>query len=211
MALFEAVLDHTAFHEDLSLEQQQTIIKGYETLKHRNGLPSLSLSLLGLTWAFASVASSLLLLFRVEGAKLASWILPLIVLAFGILIPRPAINDSLFPEEKEVLQYADPSHLSKKNWVDKKSQLLTAWQRYLIAEWAKETPQEDRELFKKQYEKGLFAFNIARINALLEGKPFVDFFTYLFLPPGALILTGYFLWNLFFAIFMNRKKAFECF
>ncbi len=60
--------------------------------------------------------------------------------------------------------------------------------------------------FQTQLEKGLFAFNLARLQWILNGHEDEVVEAGFNTPPSILQLTAYFIWNLLFAWIINRKE-----
>lgn len=155
-------------------------------------------------WIFFAILISIFLLKRVEGAAHIVWILPLLALAYAIenrLQGRPlekTAEEQLFPSEALILQKYVGEPL-KPSIVEQHEQLQRGWQIYLIKEWAKEEPSPDNQSFLKQVEKGDFAFNLARIQALKElpqHKPKQE-------PISLLAL--YLFWNLSFCLIVAQS------
>jgi hypothetical protein len=114
------------------------------------------------------------------------------------------MKESLFPAEEYVLTtYAESSENKS---IRERENLLLGWHRYLIYEWADEIPSEDPLLFKEQIDKALFAFNVARLKWILEGKGDEVVLAGFAMPPSFFQITCYFIWNLCFAWFINWKK-----
>ena len=161
-------------------------------------------------WLAFSIAISILLLLRIEGAATAAWILPLIVLlysadniAYGL--PNENMEEkALFPSEHLIVTEYLEKPLSS-NILEQKEQLLGGWNTYLIKEWAQEKPSEDDVIFQDQAKKGGFYFNLERIEALKSKQYGSDTTQFRQKVPPFLLLT-YLLWNIFFAWFINRKK-----
>ena len=80
--------------------------------------------------------------------------------------------------------------------MEQHDQLLKAWKKYLIINWAKEKPSKDLIDFQQQAEEGDFQFTLARLKAsdgeknILESK---------YHHPSMLLLILYFFWNVYFA------------
>lgn len=214
-ALFAQVMEKEALFRGLSSEKQKAIVEGFEQAKKKSK-PSflheighlffVSTPPFALAWLFFSLAIPLLLLFRIEGAALATWLLPLIVLGYAyFLYSEPVLsNESLFPTEEYVRShYIEKSEFASLN---QRESLLLGWHRYLILEWAHEAPSEEKKKFSLQLEKGLFAFNVARLEWLLADKGDEIVTKGFMAHPSILRIICYFIWNLSFAWFMNRKE-----
>lgn len=212
-ALYEALFAHKDFFQELPASEQKLLLEGYAKLGKEKSAHSESIGHVffkttppfALAWLFFSIVISLFLLFRIEGGALAAWLLPLLVLGYAFFLrPPDRPQDSLFPTESYVLTQYVSAHESQS--LGKREALLLGWHRYLIAEWAKESVSLEESLHKAQVEKGLFLFNAARLKWVLAGKGdevvMAGFTAY----PSFLRLACYFMWNLFFAWFINRKE-----
>lgn len=211
-ALYEMVFAREELFQALAQEDQELLRNGYA---HPRQHPSfvqewgelffVQTSPFALAWLFFSIVICLLLLFRIEGASLTVWLLPFVTVLYGYFLytAPPSSAPSLFPKEEYVRElYAD----SAAGLRDQRETLLKGWHRYLVVEWGHETPSEDAALFKNQLEKGLFAFNVARLKWLLAGRgdevilagfaPSFSFLRVLF----------YFMWNFLFAWFLNQTE-----
>lgn len=214
--LFTSVVGKNDFFHHLPLDQQEKIEREYEEITYREGFLYFSAlihvlfketSIFGLAWVTASVAIPLCLFFRVKRARKTSFLLPILVLFYTFsLSPKASLREGeRFPIEKELLStYLDkPIHFAFR---DKKKQLLRAWHCYLVKEYAKELPKEDEDAFKEQVERGLFAFNIARIENLLEKQGKDDTVETLFGPPSLFSCFLFLVWNSLVALVINRGK-----
>lgn len=120
-------------------------------------------------WIFFSVLIPILLLKKVEGAQYAVWILPLVVGVYCVEnsvhgTPRmPSKEVLLFPKEEYLIKHYLKEPLSQ-DILAQHDQLQKAWNMYLIQEWAKETPKEEK--FQEQIKKGDFFFTLERIKNL---------------------------------------------
>ena len=172
------------------------------------GLPPIELA-----WLILAVAISILLLLKIEGASHAAWLLPIIVLAYAFdnqfygksSLPSP--DEALFPSEQVIVNnyLREPLSSSIKA---QHEQLAHGWQRYLIQEWAKQTPSENVNTFQGQAEAGEYAFNVARAEAMAGVKE-QSHFAALRAKESVIYLFIYFLWNFYFAWVVNRKKIYQ--
>lgn len=158
-------------------------------------------------WLLLSIIIPILVLKRVEGAARAAWLLPLLVLAYAIDNRWHSVNGDnpeeakLFPSEQIIVQDYLKTPLSN-NILEQEGQLRQGWKLYLIKEWAKEVPSQDKELFEKQAEEGEYAFDVARLEAnskdkLLELTPFQK-------QESLTLLFCYLLWNVSLAWCLNK-------
>ena len=150
-------------------------------------------------WIVLGIAIPILLLKKVEGARLAVWLLPAVTLFYCIdnyyyaLPQKMPMEASLFPKEQQLVDRYLEKPLSA-NILEQREQLLLGWKRYLVTEWALEKPQS--EVFDKQVRKGEFAFNVARI-ALQQEEAFLqnDGLKNKFTKDSLFLLLLYVLWN----------------
>lgn len=190
------------------------LLEGYEKMQRRShpafhkemgNLLSTEIPPFALAWLFFSIALSILFLLQVEGAALCTWLLPLIVIGYAYFLngPAPLKRESLFPSE----QYVVGTYVGndEKSSLSTRETLLLGWHRYLVTEWAHEVPSENGSVFREQLDGGLFAFNTARLKWVIDGKGDEMIVAGFNTPPSFLRIACYFLWNLLFAWFINRK------
>lgn len=198
--------------ESLSANEQMQIIEEYRVLQnHAQGSffekVGRSISILltelpafKLAWIIFSIAISIMLLMRIEGAQYAVWLLPIIVLAFAYdnysngISQKMTAEEKLFPREEEIVSDYLKKPLSK-NINEQQKQLEEGWKLYLVEKWNKQNPSDDAHIFQSQVEEGEFKFNLARVKSL-EKKDSSAIFRH---KEHPLTLIIYFLWNLFFA------------
>ncbi len=210
IALYEMVHERNELFTQLPDDDRRLIVQGYaEALQHET--PSIW-KLLGhlffnetppfaLAWLFFSLAITLLLLFHIEGAALSAWILPFVVLGYAYFLyttPPPA-RATLFPKEHYVLDTYVTQE--ERMGMSRRESLLLGWHRYLVQEWAHET-----QLLPEQLERGLFAFNVARLKWIAEGKGDEVIIAGFSTPPSILRIGCYWIWNFLFAWMINRKE-----
>ena len=144
-------------------------------------------------WCYLTLLSGFLLLFRIEGAMLAqfsSFILAICFLFFGS--PHP-VYDPLLPQENTLVEdYL--GHPLPKSWAAQRKDLATAWDHYLVAVWAKETPSQDNEQLQAQAEKGFFYFSLERVKRLMIDPSYVKVLSPVFFPQSILAVV-FTLWN----------------
>jgi hypothetical protein len=203
----------------LSVGEQQPILDSYRVLQERSRdsfWKKLSKSFHILVkevppfaqgWFLFSFLICLLLLFRVEGAKSVVWILPILTLCYGVdSVKYGTLSVSeeqlLFPSEEILLKEYLNAPLES-GILNQYLQLQRGWHLYVIREWAHEIPSVDSLSFNLQVERGEFAFNKARIQALPKNS-FSGSLTFK-QPLSSLWLLIYFLWNCFFAILVHRN------
>lgn len=214
-ALFEMVLERQDLFETLPEYEKSALQEGFlnashkpkpSMLQHMSGQFFVTTPPFALAWLFFSLAICSLLFFNIEGAARATWLLPLIVICYAVSLYQaaPPVRPSLFPSETFVREH----HLlpEETQTLGQREGLLLGWHRYLIEVWGKEKPSADPDLFSKQLEKGLFAFNVARLHWILEGKGNEVVTAGFTSPPSFFRVACYFLWNLGFAWLINRKQ-----
>ena len=201
----------------LSEAQRLEIAAGYEALEDKGQVSfwrKLGLSFWELAfgmppftqaWLFFSLTICLLLLFRIEGAARAAYLLPVIALALMVdtylsTPPSPHPSTRLFPSEDYLIDKYGGGSLDRSLSVQK-DQLFAAWQNYLITEWADTTPSSDPAIFKKQLLDGEHAFNIAQLATLKQPVPEQSS------RKPFLLLLVYLLWNGAFAFVVNRRPG----
>lgn len=206
---FEKLPEHERQHIISSYRQVQSMENQSFLEKCKDSILLLFLKTPAFTkgWILFSVVLSILLLRKREGAAQATWVLPILCIAF-IFDARHTgtkslqLENQLFPSEERLMHEYVKEPLSS-SILEQHKQLKRGWELYLIQEWAKELISQNPSLRKKQIMKGEFAFNLARLNMRMQNPQpfhfsFIESFNYLYI--------FYFCWNLYFAWFMNRKK-----
>jgi len=217
--LYESVINKEPLFTTLSVEKQLTIQEKYQSTSEQMQIPfsvklkrSFHLLLIQMppfqkAWIFFSILLPILMLLKIEGAATASWLLPVITIAFVFNhlyyteVPQLSKEHQLFPTEEYIVDHYIDKPLSS-SIIEQQKQLRQGWNLYLITEWAKETPSADSLIKEQQIRKGEFLFNVARVDALSLEKP-VSFFKK---RTNHLVLFLYIVWNIFFAWFVNRRK-----
>jgi len=151
-----------------------------------------------LAWIVYSIAISIMLLKKTEGAAQAVWLLPFLTALYATDVrwfPARGTEDDLklFPTEQVLVDDYVQGALSK-DILEQHTQLLEGWKRYLIINWAKETPSANPNIFDQQAEEGEFRFTLARFET---DTPWVLKKGYS--PPSLWVLVLYFCWNIYFA------------
>ncbi len=153
-------------------------------------------------WIVFSITIAILILLKKEGAKQAAWILPLIVLAYGVdnqLTGKPfspSPDTSLFPTENMIIQHYLNEPLVS-NSLGQKEQLEKGWKQYLIENWTFDSKTQDAE------ERAEFNFTIARLK-LLHAQPRSEWLNSFHEKLGMFVLCFYLLWNGVFAYVVSR-------
>lgn len=161
-------------------------------------------------WLLFSIVIPVLVLLRIDGAVPAVWILPLITLAYGIdnrlngKSPGEDVESRLFPSEETIVKEYLKEPLSS-SILEQKNQLTKGWHVYLVKEWAHEAPSNNPDEFNLQVENGEFAFNIGRLNAVIdkEGEETGKAQAPRKESWGTLAL--YLIWNILFAVIITKK------
>ncbi len=213
LALYEMVIEKESLFHSLPSDQQTQIVEDFERAQTRSG-PSLmhavgrlffvDTPVFALAWIFFSIAICLLLLFHIEGATLAIWILPFLIIGYGyeLYTSRTHKPEGLFPKESYVREH----YIDSQEILGKRELLQKGWHRYLITEWTHTEPSGDPDIFQKQLDQGLFAFNIARLNWIQEGKGDEIVLAGFAAPPSFFRVLSYFLWNTLFAWMITRHR-----
>lgn len=226
--LYDYVLGNTihttkAHFNELDEHQKNRVMAGYEELNKAASTSffkkleqSLNLILIKISaferaWILFAIVIPILLLKKVEGAKQAVWILPLIALAYlcnNQTLESPISNEEamLYPEEDWLSMEYLGKNINEFPIQDQQGQLLKAWHYYLIDFYTKEQPSSDPEIFQNQKVKGEFRFHLARIEKLkgleesegfaLKKQPFFLMFIYC-------------IWNIFFAMVTSEIFIFK--
>ncbi|ADI39064.1 hypothetical protein [Waddlia chondrophila] len=220
-SIYESVIAESALYQQLSFEKQTEIQAAHQALLNRMHQPfstkfdhAMRILLIELppfqkAWIFFSIIIPILILMKIDGAHRAAWILPIITLVFIAnqftfpTVPEKWKENALFPTEQMLLDQYLGEPLAN-SISDQREQLLKGWHLYLIKEWSKEEPSQTESDFKRQLSKGLFAFNLARIDAIQQDSLFPSYLR----NKEPFLLVMFLLWNLFFAWFANRRKWF---
>lgn len=202
---------------------REKILRDYDILQRQLDTPLLTkiqralkglwdLPILEKAWIAFAVLIPILLLKRVEGSHQIVWILPLLTLAYAIenhwqgLPVSPTAEQRLFPSEAVILQDYVGEPL-KPSISEQQKQLLQGWENYLVREWAREAPAEDPQHFRQQVERGDFAFNLARLDAIKNQRA-----SRTRKQEPISLLALYLFWNLSFALIVHKtlKQELKC-
>lgn len=223
--LYENVMGDREHFSKLSEVERTEITEQYRALRERmeesftskllrsGYILGWGLSLFERLWIVLAVVVPILLLLRVEGAGVAAWLLPLVVLFYvGDNYQHgkasfASADEALFPTEATIVQGYLKEPLSHRVG-EQRQQLLLGWKRYLVQNWAHQEPALEPEQFEKQVKVGEFFFNKARLHALMEMNGNTSSFDQ---KKSNWILLVYVLWNLIFAwgtkSKINRRAA----
>lgn len=209
--------------DSLPLEQRERLREGYEELVQNKSpsfwegsLEAFSLFVWGIPpfvqgWLLFSLAVCFLVLFQIDGALLAAWLLPFLSLVFAwdniqhAPPPRQLPDLALFPTE----EFLESQYLEgdiEGSVAEQRELLIKAWRLYLVKEWTSFTPSTDPEIFSKQAEEGEFRFMLKRLELRAATSP-PPLYEKLRVQRPLPILFLYVLWNLCFAIALNWKGA----
>lgn len=157
-------------------------------------------------WLFISIFISVLILLEVQGSRHTALLFPIIAVLFALsnyMEGKPLVlteEEKLFP----TIQYLKQHYVNDPNESEFES-LKKAWPRYLITEWANETPSTNTEEFLEQLNKGSFAFNRARLHTF---NPSIFQLSHMQFQSALnpIILILFVFWNCFTAVFVLLKK-----
>lgn len=183
-ALFDEVIGNTTYFEMLPHEEQACLIVGAK--KVIKGDFRIQTSILSFGWFLFSLVICLLLLFEIEGASLAIWILPFLVFLQFFFIPNTQTMSAFQCDQQSP------------------KEVVKAWKHHLIVHYAKEVPSESA--FDLQVEKGFYLFNVMRAQKLMLGEGKEELVSFFFVGSSFLLLSFSFLWNLIFAWKMKSSK-----
>lgn len=214
--LFEAVMGksdpkNAKRFENLPYSEQSTIERAYNELLVKRETPFATkssfifrilikeISPYEQAWIFFSILIAIFVLLQIKGVEHAIWILPALVLLFGIenhFKKIPEQTSSLFPAEKLLVErYLDGNNSG--SITQQREQLENAWKRYLIQEWGHEEPSSDSKQFQEQYDNAFHSFNIARLKETLAKQG--STLSYTAKRESPIVILIYFVWNLLFA------------
>lgn len=213
--LFEKITQNKDF-DQLPQATKALLQTGYDKMSAESHRPfrdkildSLNFSKLPmyeLAWIILAILIPILVLKKVEGAKEAVWLLPLITLGYVIHvwthpIPKPSSEMLLFPKEDFLVSHYMETPLSDRI-EEQQQQLMSAWHIYLVKEWAHEELSKEPSVFTTQLEKGEFAFNVARMERRIEDRSNRKKSQ----TPSPMTLIFYLIWNIVFA-FVSTQAA----
>jgi hypothetical protein len=219
LLIYEQVTTDEDFFNSLPYDLQIEINDGFQELKARMRVPfsskftqSISILLFHLppfhkAWLLFSILIPLLLLIKIDGAARAAWLLPVITAAFifdHINHTHPQYQtkeEQLFPNEQwlvdRYLKQPLPSSVSEQH-----NLLLKGWKLYLIDQWGNSQSPHSQNIEEEQLKIAQFTFNAARLSALASDKPIPSYQR----RKSHALLLAFFLWNTFFAWYVNRRK-----
>lgn len=217
--IYETVLQDRDHFQQLPYQKQVELEEGHHTVSDRMHTSfgsklrqAISIIMVELppfhkAWIFFSILIPIFILMKIDGAHRAAWILPFITFIFGFNqiafnpFDHELFENSLFPNEQTIVDdYLDEPLAT--SILTQKEQLLKGWHLYVINKWAKEAPSSDSTDFTEQLAKGLYAFNLARIDAINLDSAFPPYLR----KKGSFFMMSFFVWNFFFAWFVNRRR-----
>ena len=200
--------------------QKDIILKGLQrTTKelHRPFLKKMerSLSILAFNipsfeqaWLLFSIIISIMLLKKVEGARLAVWLLPVLAVCYAIdnrshgLKPHLPADAQLFPSEEVIVEDYYRKPLSESIF-EQQGQLKEAWNIYLLREWSLGLDNKDEEVDQNEaLSNASFRFNLARLNLIATDTRGIPYRQKESLP----LLGLYIFWNLLLACIVSKYK-----
>lgn len=189
--------------QTLPLTEQEQIHHKAHLLEWKMNTPAISKFIHGISsflfrtpvitllWIILSILLSIACLKKKGWAFRATFLLPILSLAYAYAIYHSARPySSPYPSEREVLQYLEKPLGSTLS--EQRENLKKGWELYLIHEWAHEEPTVEN--YQDQVEKGEYAFNLVLLDRLKEEPPMNIF-----------LILGYIGWNMAFAIVLNRN------
>ena len=122
-------------------------------------------------WIFFSIVIPILLLLKREGAKQAAWLLPLLVIAYGVdnhmtgKVPPVQPDAHLFPSEEVIVKTYLAAPMGSSPEIQRE-QLEKGWKRYLIEKWSPDLAGDENQ----RLEDAEYNFTVARLHTL-HGQP----------------------------------------
>lgn len=202
---------------ELNEAQQQTLLQGEKELiqKVETGFQAkfvrgfyaffVKTPFFTLAWIFFSIVISILALKKVEGAKEAAFLLPLIAVLYAYDNMKTPDwqnpEEKLFPTEEFLVDNYLKRPLSR-SIDEQEKELRQAWGLYLVDRWSREAPSADPETYKQQQERGDWLLHHKRFEIRAQHH-----FSYMPLKDHLAIAVIYILWNFAFAFTINSKKV----
>lgn len=204
--------------KQLPENQRQLVLKDYQQLQTYSARPTIQKIHDGIrilinkvppfeqAWIFFAITISILILLKIEGAKQAAWILPLIVLIYSIdnqLTGKPSLSSPdlrLFPTEKIIVEQYLNEPLSPIIY-EQKQQLEKGWNHYLIKNWLPNSNLNE----EPDLEKAEFQFTLARLN-LLHHQPQSEWLHRFHEKANPFLLILFLGWNILFAFVVSSQK-----
>lgn len=196
-------------------DQKKILIEDYQQIQGYAKRPTFQKILDGLhtlllkippfeqAWMIFSIIIAILILLKVEGAKLAAWLLPLIVVAYSVdnqlagkIFSSPDLK--LFPTEETIIQNYLTEPLAA-SYLEQKEQLEKGWKRYLIDQWSINHKKEESQ----RLEEAEFQFTLARLN-LLHAQPRSEWLNTFHEKLSLISLLFFLAWNVLFAWMVSR-------
>ena len=199
----------------LSDNQKQVLLKDYQQLQEYGNRPTYQKILDGLrtlmldippfeqAWIFFSITIAILILLKVEGAKSAAWLLPLIVLVYSVdnqLYGKSYFSPDLplFPTEENIVQNYLHEPLSS-SLLEQQLQLKKGWNNYLIDQWTIHHDVNNTH----QLEEAEFQFTLARLG-LFHNQPRSEWLNVFHEKLHSFWLLLFIGWNVLFAWIVSR-------
>lgn len=216
--LYEKQMRNRNRFENLPHREQAEILNQYQQLKSGQKKSFFEKSIHGIeellfkqptfqmAWLCLAIIIPVILLLKVESARQAIWLLPLVACIYGIdnfvfaPDPKPGFDAQLFPSEQYIIDEYLEAPLSK-NIFEQREQLKRGWELYLIDRWKSDIPSPDPARFKEQVEEAEYNFHMARLK--LQTPPVTPNDRYRKEPLG--LLLSFIGWNLLFATAVHRS------
>ncbi len=192
--------------DDINYKLKQSFLKKFVRAIH---ILAFEITTLEQMWIVFSILVPLLFLMNYEPAKQIAYLLPLIAVCYCLdnhwngyrEISKEA---RLFPTEETIKEKYLNKPLSSAVSLQQ-AELTLGWQRYLIHQWANETPSNNQNEWNRQMETGEYRFQAARAIAQATQPPQLELYAFKRQQP-LVILFLYVLWNTFFAWFVNKPQ-----
>lgn len=199
-------LKNPEFFQELPLGKQKEILllqKNAEKEQQEPALAKIGRSIKGLLaetpvskqlWLLLSLVLPVMVMKQVDGSRVVFLLLPVLTALYvWQIFPQQALP-SLYPTES-YLEKNYLKHPINGSLESQRKQLEMAWQAYIATEWST-LPKEVTE--NQKFANGLYQF-IAQKTLIEKSLPSSK--------PGYWTLGLYFLWNLFAACMVNKKKT----
>jgi len=199
--------------DSLSESDQQVVVEGYQSLLNQQTAPFkekftrsiwkllIETPAFELAWLLFTLLISLFLLLKIDGARQAVWLLPLLAAAYTVdnyffgTLPPASSEEALFPTEEYIVAHYHKGSLSP-NILEQQKELAEGWHRYLAAEWAMDN----------SVESGEYTFTLARVKAIAAEKRGAAIRGANNEKESPWMLLGYVLWNFSFAWVAGQRQ-----
>ena len=208
--LYESIFGQTDLFELLPKSDQKVLKAKYEKIKALSAKPKLlealsffsAISPYEMTWVIFAIVLPIFLLLRIEGVNQLVWILPLLCLLFSY--ENRKFGKEVFYEKIPNETYIMDNYIKEplgSTIKEEFEQLKQGWTKYLVIEWAKESPSLDSLILEQQIRKGQFLFNVQKVKEAAILPLSHSFLT----KRSYLTLMLYIIWNFLFACFARNS------